>query len=153
MGTARYSTDTRSTQDGTQHGGGRTRTSGGALSELAHIEHHGGDALWMHCVLSVSCVCPSLPMLMQHMETTRRRSGGTSARSRRQARAIGSWVFPEVIGGRGAELAVRTRLAVSWLGARSGSQLRGACSPAVCPIDGNHLGMGSLRRSSPLAQH
>lgn len=76
MGTARYSTDTRSTQDGTQHGGGRTRTSGGALSELAHIEHHGGDALWMHCVLSVSCVCPSLPMLMQHMETTRRRSGG-----------------------------------------------------------------------------
>lgn len=89
MGTARYSTDTRSTQDGTQHGGGRTRTSGGALSELAHFEHHGGDAVWMQCVLSMSSVCPSLPVLMQHRDYAQE-VGRISARGRRQARAIGS---------------------------------------------------------------
>lgn len=107
------------------------------------------DAL---CVVCLVCLPISPDANATHGDYAQE-VGRTSARSRRQARAIGSWVFPEVIGGRGAELAVRTRLAVSWLGARSGSQLRGACSPAVCPIDGNHLGMGSLRRSSPLAQH
>lgn len=56
------------------------------------------DALCVVCRV----FCPSLPVLMQHGDYVQV-AGRASARNRRRGRAIGSRVFPEVIGGRGAD--------------------------------------------------